>query len=113
MASVDAAVAEAMRDVSAAISGEYARRDFTITKFGRHRDGFLHAQVTLSGDRFYVHCKHGSWLLPVPNNQPESNRYREVMTPFREALAEKGAQFKRRERLHREEVERANQTANG
>lgn len=43
---------------------EGRRRGFTITKFGRHEDGYFHAWVNIDGDRFYVHRRHGSWLAP-------------------------------------------------
>jgi hypothetical protein len=41
------------------------RRGFTITKFGRHEDGYLHARVTPAGGTpIYVHRKFGSWMAP-------------------------------------------------
>lgn len=41
------------------------RRGFTITKFGRHEDGYFHARVTGSdGTPVYVHRRYGSWLAP-------------------------------------------------
>ncbi len=41
------------------------RRGFTITKFGAHADGYLHARVTpTEGRPVYVHRRFGSWLAP-------------------------------------------------
>ena len=107
MASIDAAVAEATRAVNAAVRNEYSRRNFTITKFGKHRDGYLHAMVTLNGERFYIHRQWGSWLMPIPNSVPTSRSMREVRSPFKEALEEKALPFDRRDRQLRQEREEA------
>lgn len=41
------------------------RRPFTVTKFSRHPDGYLHARITPSGAKpVYVHRRFGSWLAP-------------------------------------------------
>lgn len=40
------------------------RREFTITKFGRHENGYLHARITINGDGYYVHRRFGSWMAP-------------------------------------------------
>lgn len=40
------------------------RRGFTITKFGRHPDGYWHARVTVDGKPIYMHRRYGSWMCP-------------------------------------------------
>ena len=58
------AVAEAAREAAEAIGAINAHRHFTISKFGRHPDGYLHARVVLDGRRHYFHRRYGSWLAP-------------------------------------------------
>lgn len=41
------------------------RRGFTITKLGRHEDGYFHARITPAGGKpIYVHRRYGSWMAP-------------------------------------------------
>src|SRR5438270_129139 len=58
------AVAEAAREAAEAVGAMSARRRFTISKFGRHEDGYLHARVVVDGRPWYFHCRFGSWLAP-------------------------------------------------
>jgi hypothetical protein len=83
-----------------AISDTYALESFKIVKFGRHRNGYLHAQVSVNGETAYVHRRWGSWQLPIPNDNPYSPYAREVLSPFREALEDEAAPFDARR--HRE-----------
>lgn len=43
---------------------ERERREFTITKFGRHENSYFHARVTIAGTSYYVHRRYGSWMAP-------------------------------------------------
>ena len=59
--------ARAARDALANVGrGQHRadRRPFTISKFGYHEDGYLHARVVVAGRKFYFHCKYGSWMAP-------------------------------------------------
>ena len=49
---------------STAARNRAERRPFTITKFGRHKDGYFHARVTINGETIYTHCQSGSWMIP-------------------------------------------------
>jgi hypothetical protein len=61
---LDRAIAEASRAAAEAIGEIEARRQFTVSKFDRHPDGYLHARVVVNGQRFYFHRRFGSWLAP-------------------------------------------------
>lgn len=51
--------------VDKAVAQEKAeRRGYTITKFGRHDNGYFHARVTVDGRGFYMHARFGSWMVP-------------------------------------------------
>lgn len=51
--------------VNAAVRDQYDRRTFTVARFGRHRDGYLHALIQIEGGpSAYFHCRYGSWLAP-------------------------------------------------
>jgi hypothetical protein len=66
LAAVDRLEELAESAVAKVRSGETnKRRGFTITKFGKHPDGYYHARVTPSGGAtVYVFCKYGSWMAP-------------------------------------------------
>lgn len=81
------------------------RRGFTITKFSRHEDGYLHARVTPSGSRpIYVHARFGSWMAPgTQRGQGMLKELEALMKPelAREAkmeLSRKARSLERRER---------------
>lgn len=51
--------------VDKAVAQEKAeRRGYTITKFGRHDNGYWHARVTVDGQGYYLHRRFGSWMAP-------------------------------------------------
>lgn len=64
MSAIDRATKAAAREVNELLAGERARREFTVSKFGRHADGYLHARVVVNGRAFYFHDRWGSWLAP-------------------------------------------------
>lgn len=74
------------------------RRGFTITKFGRHEDGYLHARVTpKDGKPVYVHCRFGSWMAPgTINGNPV---LKEVTMPVKVELQVKARAIEKAERL--------------
>lgn len=62
----------AAKAVNAAVRDAYDRKRFTIARFGRHRDGYLHALIEVDGERrFYFHLRYGSWLAPGQFNGQE------------------------------------------
>lgn len=75
---------------------EGARRTWTITKFGRHTDGYLHARVTVNATTIYVHHKSGSWMAPGESGGKAV--LKEVLKPVAEALQAKGREFAAKER---------------
>lgn len=109
MSRVDRAVAEANEAVNEAIRDSYAVRNFEIVRFGRHRDGYLHAQVTLGGAPVYVHCRFGSWLIPsepqgkdCPVSFGRRAVLKEVLGPYKFTLADEGRRFRDAERKREE-----------
>lgn len=64
MSRLDHAVREAHRAVHEAIGAAYERRRFSVEKFGRHRDGYLHALIRVDAGKVYFHQRFGSWLAP-------------------------------------------------
>jgi hypothetical protein len=68
---------------------------FRVPRFGRHRDGYFHGEVSLNGETFYVSCQWGSWQLPVT---PGAHAGREILSPFCDQLAEMAHDFEARER---------------
>jgi hypothetical protein len=105
---VDRAVAAASREVAEIVGQSYSRRSMTITKFGRHADGYLHARVTVNGGAtLYVHRKFGSWFCP--GVERGRSVLKEVLQPFSFSLAEKARQF---ERAEREALKEAHNAAN-
>jgi hypothetical protein len=82
------------------------RRDFTISKFSRHEDGYLHARVVVGGRKFYFNCQFGSWLAPGRlNGQPIWKEPEALLGPIgtnvKFALAERARE--RRWHYHEEE----------
>lgn len=75
------------------------RRPWTITKFGRHNDGYLHARITVNTTTLYVHTKHGSWL--APGEEKGRAVYKEVLRPVAEALQKRAREFALKEREHK------------
>lgn len=109
MSKVDRAISEANRAVNEAVRDSYAARSFKLVRFGRHRDGYLHAQTTFNGAPVYVHLKHGSWLIPsVPqaDNCPvrfaRNATLKEVVAPYKYALAKEARKYRDAERKHEE-----------
>ncbi len=97
MSKVDRAVAAAQREVAQMLGQEYDRRSVRITQFARHPDGYLHARITLSGDRtLYVHRRYGSWFCPGQFGGKQV--LKEVLAPYSFMLAEKARQYQRQER---------------
>lgn len=74
---------------------------FRITQLERGEDGHFTARVCSNGDAVVVNCAAGSWLVPRDANPhlewPANATYKEVLSPFREALAAKVATVRRRE----------------
>jgi hypothetical protein len=58
------AAEQAAREAAEAVGAINARRRFTVSKFGRHADGYLHARVVVDGRPYYFHRRYGSWLAP-------------------------------------------------
>lgn len=106
--STSAAAKEAARAANEAVRDLYAQRDFKIARFGRHRDGYLHAFVRIQdSEPIYVHRRSGSWFIP---NEPQPGypdydgpALRAVIAPYTYALAEEARRFEAAERK-REEI---------
>jgi hypothetical protein len=117
MSAIDAAAREAARAVNAAVSSEYNRRIFTISKFGRHPDGWLHARVVVNGTPFYFHRRYGSWLAPGTIGlrevlkEPEALLGSNLGRDVKFALSDKSAPFDAADRKAREEAENARKQA--
>lgn len=55
----------ALKALDNAVKDSWDRKRFEVDKFGRHRDGYLHALVVVDGEqRYYFTRRHGSWLAP-------------------------------------------------
>jgi hypothetical protein len=65
------------------------RRDYTITKFSLHKDGYLHCRITFEGTAYYCTEQHGSWMIP------DGNGYKEILSPYKEEMAAKGRAFRK------------------
>lgn len=103
------AIREAHQRVSEALRESAALMGFKIVRFGRHRDGYLHAQVSVNGTLIYVHRRFGSWMIPaepqsaeVAASLPENASLIEVVAPYTYALADEGQRFTQAERRHQE-----------
>lgn len=77
--------------------------DFMITQMERNKAGHLEARVCSNGHVTVVNESAGSWLVPRDLNPhlnwPGAATYKEVLSPFKEALAKKAAKIRRREAL--------------
>jgi hypothetical protein len=100
MSRADHAAAEAAREAAEAIREISARRRFTVSKFARHQDGYLHARVIVDGQRWYFHCRYGSWLAPgqigtrTVLREPEGLLGQVIGREVKYTLAEKARSFK-------------------
>lgn len=69
------------------------RRNYTITKFGQHRDGYLHCRIVFEGKAYYATEQFGSWMIPSEVNGKKVMK--DILSPYKEELAAKGRQFKK------------------
>lgn len=92
----DRAVADAARAAREIVGDTSRLSSFRILRFGRHPDGYFHASVSVDGHKSYVHCRYGSWLHPK-DDEPQARSLREVLSPYREALAARARSFERAE----------------
>lgn len=106
----DRAAAAAAREVAELLGLEHQRAAFKVEKFGVHADGYLHARISLNGERFYVHRRYGSWQMP--GHIGGHAAHREVLYPFNAALQEYAAPFDRKRREEREARDAASKPAN-
>jgi hypothetical protein len=94
---------QAAAAVREAVGAAYDRRRFAIEKFGRHRDGYLHARVIFDGRPYYISCQFGSWLLPGQINgrevlkEPEALFGSALGRELKFMLSETAQRFERRE----------------
>lgn len=76
-------------------------RDFMITQMERTEAGHLEARVCSNGRVVVVNDAAGSWLVPRDKNPhltwSSAAVCKEVLSPFKEALAAKAASHRRRE----------------
>lgn len=104
--------------VDAAVRDSYDRKRFTIERFGRHRDGYLHAQVKIDGTQvLYIHRRYGSWLVPghikgrTVLKEPEAALGSTMGTAVKYALADAATPFDTAARRERERQAEAAKTA--
>ena len=110
--STNTAIAEANRAVAEALGAEYDRRNFRIMRFGRHREGYLHAQVCINSQPpVYVSCQFGSWMIPKEPQSPgclvvfhDRATLKDVLSPYKEALSETARRFETAERRKRADM---------
>lgn len=94
---------EARAAVNEAVRGAYDRRRFAIEKFGRHRDGYLHARVISDGRPYYITCRYGSWTLigkidgQSVEKEPEAVFGSHVGREMLYALSENAQRYERKE----------------
>jgi len=83
------------------------RRPFTVTKFGEHPDGYLHARVTPQGGKaVYVDRKSGSWMARGSINGKAV--LKEVLPHVAAELQKKARELeKARKRIESEETQDA------
>lgn len=92
-----ALIREAAEAAHQVVSDTNKLSSFRVVRFGRHRGGYFHGEVSLNGDKFYVSCEWGSWMLPTT---PGAHGGREILSPFRDELAGLARDFEARERRH-------------
>lgn len=99
-------IARDMARAAAEVIGDTNKlSSFRVTKFGRHRDGYFHARITVNSETFYVHCRWGSWMVPTTVGETRSGQ-RELLSPFRDVLCERMRAFERVENQRRAEAEK-------
>jgi hypothetical protein len=103
--STSRAVSEVNRAVNEALRWDRAAQQFQILRFGRHREGYLQAQVTVSGSEpIYVHRRSGSWMIPrEPQSEAVTAQFGartqlQVLEPFSYQLADAALKFEKAER---------------
>jgi hypothetical protein len=102
MTSLDSAVAQANAEVAEMLGSIGARRQYTVSKFGVHADGYLHARVVVNGKPYYFHLRYGSWQAPgqVGNRQvhkePEAVLGSTLGREVKYTLAEMARRLRRR-----------------
>lgn len=106
------AAREAGRAVNEAIRDSYAANQFKIVRFGRHREGYLHAQVTVSGLPVYVFRRWGSWQIPQTPQEPDcpvtfTTALQDVLAPYTYVLADESHRFEAAERKREEQLDDA------
>lgn len=114
---VNRAVQAATRAVHDIMGQQWDRKRLKIDKFGRHRDGYLHARVLVDGDRVaYFHRRYGSWLAPGNEGmlkEPEALLGGALGRSLKYQLSEASEPWDTRERRERErqleEAKRAKQ----
>lgn len=108
MSAVQRATQAALDAVNDEIGRSYTRRQFTISKFARHPDGFLHARVVVDGQGFYFHRRYGSWLAPGHINghavlkEPEALLGSVLGREVKFTLSDKSAPYDTADRKERE-----------
>lgn len=97
------AIEQAAHEAAEAVGAIHARRHFTISRFGRHRDGYLHARVIVDGRPWYFHHRFGSWLVPGHMSRRSVLKEAEAVLgsaigrEVKYALAEKARAYRRAE----------------
>ena len=98
----------ALRAINDEIDRSYTRRQFVISKFDRHPDGYLHARVVVHGQPYYFHRRYGSWLAPghldgqAVLTEPEGLLGSQLGQEVKYALSEKSAPYDNADRKQRE-----------
>jgi hypothetical protein len=92
------------------------RREYTVTKFSMHRDGYLHCRITFEGKPYYVHERSGSWMVDVEepagvdgSSAATRTVTKELLSPYKEELAARGRQF--RKALAKKKIEQRDRDA--
>jgi hypothetical protein len=99
------AISEVGRAVREALKWDRDASQFKIVRFGRHRDGYLQAQVQIGeAPPVYVERRLGSWMIPrEPQSEAVTAQFGsrvmlQVLEPYSYLLAERGRQFEKAER---------------
>ena len=115
---MNASAVTAMNEaVKSALKWDRDASAFEILRFGRHREGYLHASVQLADKvPVYVHCAAGSWMIPrEPQSEAITAQFGQrvmlqVLEPYSYLLADQARRFEDEERkmlLKREAAEAA------
>lgn len=70
--------------------------EFTVSRFGKHPDGYFHAKVSVGDKSFYVHRRFGSWLAPGEINGKAV--LKEINYEIKQALQQKARAYEKTER---------------